>query len=388
MATLYYISGKHLHKLDNGNETTVSCQAVNQYTKNLKEIKDRKAWKTEGAGAMFTGMGDDSFDDFDAIYPTAIALMSDDSFTYSARLQEGTAIQSKPKHDSGAKEGLILRKNDFQVFDLCYDPTHRRVIVSASDTPYPSHYGERHLCVLPLDSGRVQFVTEGECQDKNPSIDPTDGVVIYYDSCGLAHHGDSTLFSPRQINRLNLATGDLQTLLSDDKFDYFLPTVDKDGNLYAIKRPYRESDNSDPVNALKSLLLAPVKIIKALVGWLDFFTKRYAGESLKTSGANPAKTKAKSEEELFIEGNLIKADKHLLKNQADGDQYAGFIPKSWELIKVTPNGETCIIKKGVMAYCLSDDGVIISNGKSLIHIKDAQEQLIAHAPKVAKLMWG
>ncbi len=387
MTTLYYISGKQLHAFSDKGETTIACQAITQYTKNLQQIKNRKAWKTEGSGAMFMGMSADGYNDFDAIYPTAMAPMSDGLFAYSARLQEGTAIQSKAKQDNNTSEGLILRRTDFQVFDLCYDPTHRRAIVSASDTAYPSPYGERHLCVLPLDSGRVQFVTEGDCQDKNPSMDPTNGNVIYYDSCGLAYSQDGVVFGPRQINRLDLTTGDLQTLLADDKWDYFLPIKDKDGNLYAIKRPYRETDSSDPVNTLKSLVTAPIKLIKAIVGWLDFFTKRYSGESLKTSGANPAKTKAKSEEELFIEGNLIKADKNLLKNQADGDQHAGFIPKSWELIKVNPTGDVTVIKKGVMAYCLSDDGVIISNGKSLLHIKDGQETLITHAPKVSKLMW-
>lgn len=333
------------------------------------------------------GMRDDSTDDFDAIYPTAIAPMGDNMFAYSARLQEGTAIQSKPSQDDHASEGLILRKSDFQVFDLCYDSAHRRIIVSASATPYPSLYDERHLCVLPLDSARVQFVTEGECQDKNPSVDPRNSAVIYYDSCGLAHHSEGTLFSPRQINRLDLATGALETLLADDKWDYFLPTVDKEGNLYAIKRPYRDTPDANPINTLKNLLLAPVKLIKAIIGWLDFFTKRYAGESLKTSGANPAKTQPKSEEELFIEGNLIKAEKNFIKNQSDGDKYAGFIPKSWELIKVSPSGVTTTLKQGVMSYCLSDDGVIISNGKSLINIKDGQETLIIHAQKVAKLMW-
>ena len=387
MSTLYYISGKHLHKIHYGNEITVDCQAISQYTKNLKQIKERKAWKTEGSGAMFMGMREDNADDLDAIYPTAIVAMSDTLFAYSARLQEGTAVQSKPSQDEHASEGLILRKSDFQIFDLCYDSKHRRLIASASDTPYPSIYGERHLCVLPLDNAREQFVTEGSCQDKNPSIDPGNGSIIYYDSCGLAYHDGKMLFSPRQINRLDLSTGMLETVLADDEWDYFLPMIDKDGNLYTIKRPYRETEKKNPVNTLKNFLLAPVKIIKAIVGWLDFFTKRYAGESLKTSGANPAKTLPKSEEEIFIEGNLIKAEKNLLKNQADGDKYAGFIPKSWELVKITPAGETTTLKKGVMSYCLSDDGVIISNGKALIHIKDGQEALVTTAQKVAKLMW-
>lgn len=384
---LYYISAKNLLKFDDGKESSISCQAINQYTKNIKQIKDRRAWKTEGSGAMFMGISGVDYDDFDAIYPTAIAFMGENLYAYSARLQEGTAIQSKMTDNDATSEGLILRKSDFQVFDLCYDPTNKRVIASASDTSYASPCDERHLCVLSLDSSRTQFVTEGECQDKNPSIDPNNSTVIYYDSCGLAYTQDKVIFSPRQINRLDLATGELSTILSDDKFDYFAPNMDTCGNLYVIRRPYREHDDISPVSNLKDMLLAPFKILKAIIGWLDFFTKRYTGESLKTSGVNPARTKPKDEEELFIEGNLIKANKNFLKNQADGEKFAGFIPKSWELIKCSPNGEIHVVKKGVMAYCLASDDVIISNGKSLIRIADGQEELITYATKVAKLMW-
>ena len=50
------------------------------------------------------------------------------------------------------------------------------------------------------------------------------------------------------------------------------------------------------------------------------------GESLKsTSGANPAKARQKSEEELFVEGNLIKAQKALQQNQSAGEKFAGVI---------------------------------------------------------------
>ena len=167
------------------------------------------------------------------------------------------------------------------------------------------------------------------------------------------------------------------------------PQVDQQGNLYCIQRPYSSGYHKEsPFLVLKNVVLAPVKIIKAVIGWLDFFTQKYTGESLKTtSGANPAKTKQKSEEELFIEGNLIKAKQSLENNQKNGEKYPGFIPRSWQLIKIKPTGEKEVIKQGVMSFCIGNNIVIYSNGKHLIQLdENKNETLLCEDKLISKIM--
>ena len=62
----------------------------------------------------------------------------------------------------------------------------------------------------------------------------------YYDSCGLAYTDHGTLNSIRSINRLNLSDGELETVLHDEQYDFFMPQPDHAGNLYCIRKPHRE----------------------------------------------------------------------------------------------------------------------------------------------------
>jgi hypothetical protein len=305
MSSLFYLSNQNLYLLDGNKSITVPCQAIDQYKKNLVEIQQRKEWKTKGTGAQFTGnFSQDDQVDLNHIFPTDVVLTSDHKMIYTACLQEGTSINIKSLNDLQETEGLILRKNDFVVQDMAYDEAKKRLALSVNSNGY-----ERHICILPLDANRTQYLTEGDCQDSNPCFDPQDTMQLYYDSCGLAYGEHRIAYSPKEIYHLDMGTGELQTIASDPKFDFFKPKMDSLGNLYFIKRPYsRDGSHHSPVTTIKDIIFAPFKIIRAIVGWLDFFTQRYTGESLKTtSGNNPAKSQQKSEEELFVEGNLIKA---------------------------------------------------------------------------------
>jgi hypothetical protein len=387
MSSLFYLPNQNLYLLDGNKSITVPCQAIDQYKKNLVEIQQRKEWKTKGTGAQFTGnFSQDDQVDLNHIFPTDVVLTSDHKMIYTACLQEGTSINIKSLNDLQETEGLILRKNDFVVQDMAYDEAKKRLALSVNSNGY-----ERHICILPLDANRTQYLTEGDCQDSNPCFDPQDTMQLYYDSCGLAYGEHRIAYSPKEIYHLDMGTGELQTIASDPKFDFFKPKMDSLGNLYFIKRPYsRDGSHHSPVTTIKDIIFAPFKIIRAIVGWLDFFTQRYTGESLKTtSGNNPAKSQQKSEEELFVEGNLIKAQQNLERNQKSGEKYPGMIPKSWELVKMSPTGEMTTLKRGVMSFALKDDTIFYSNGKYLIELDaDQNEHLRIEAKLISKIICG
>ena len=383
MSALFYLSNQKLHCIVDSKSMDIPCQSIDQYKKNLKEIKQRKQWKSMGAGAQFMGIDGAEDDDLSQIYPSDVVIVDENHFIYTARLQEGTSICLKSLVNLQDAEGLVLRKNDFTVFDMDYDPISRNLVLSASH----DYELERHLCILPLEGNRTKELTEGECQDSNPHFNPLNREEIFYDTCGLSYTNDIA-FGPKEICKLNLKTGELETVMSDHKFDFFKPQMDTNGNLYFIKRPYGSTQPLDPFSSIKNLLLAPVKIVKAIVGWLDFFTQRYTGESLKTtSGRNPAKVKQKSEEELFIEGNLIKAHQSLEKNKNAGEKFPGLIPSSWELIKLKPTGEVQVMKKGVMSFSVQEEKIYYSNGQHIISLApDSSETLILEEKLVSKIV--
>lgn len=384
MSQIFYLANEQLHTLNESRSQVILCEAVEKHKKNLLEIQQRKKWKTTGTGAHFMGMNNEQEEvDLIGIYPTSMILIDENHLIYTAKLQEGSSICLKNIHDPHEAEGLVLRKSDLIIRDMDYDAATRRLVLSASS----SFDYEQHLCVLALDGNSMQFITEGQCYDANPCFNPLDSQQIYYDTCGIAYENGLD-FSPKEICRLDLKTGDLDIILSDSKFDFMKPQIDQFGNLYCIQRPYGSGFKESPFSSIKSLVLAPVKIVKAIIGWLDFFTQKYTGESLKTtSGANPAKTKQKSEEELFIEGNLIKARQSLELNQKSGEKYPGLIPRSWQLIKITPTGEKEILKQGVMSFFIKNDVVFYSNGKHLIQLSaDNKEALLCEDQLISRII--
>lgn len=385
MPSLLYLSNQELYQLQDQKTQTIDCHAVSQYKKNVQEIKQRKQWKTMGAGAQFMGAvtHDDPYE-LAHVFPVDAVLTEDQQMIYAARLQDGCAIYIKSLLDLQQPETLVLRNNEFIAHHFDYDAQKKRLIISASQ----GHGLERHLCILGLDSSRIQYVTEGECQDEHACFDPQNSDIVYYDSCGFAsdHQGNVTI-GPKEICRLNLKTGELETIISDPRYDYYKPRVNKSGQLYFLKRPYKSQYQRS--NPIKDIVLAPFRIIRAVISWLDFFTQRYTGESLKsTSGTNPAKARRKSEEELFVEGNLIKVQKALKQNQSAGEKFAGVIPRNWELIQYSTSGEQKVLKRGVLGYALDKQGVVYySNGKYLLAVmSDHTEQMLVEAKLIHKII--
>lgn len=383
MSQIFYLANEQLHSFNNHKSMTISCDSVEKYKRNLQEIQQRKQWKTTGTGAQFMGAYAENQDvNLSGIYPTSMVQIDENHFIYTAQLQEGSSICLKNFENWQEDERLVLRKSDLTIQGVDYDASKRRLILSArSSCDY-----EQHLCIFSLDGNSMQFVTEGRCHDANPCFNPLNNNQIFYDTCGISYDYGMDI-GPKEICKLDLSTGDLETILGDEKFDFVQPQIDKSGNLYCIQRPYGQASKGSVFLSLKNLVLAPVKIIKAIIGWLDFFTQKYTGESLKTtSGSNPAKTKQKSKEELFIEGNLIKARQTLENNQKAGEKYPGVIPRSWQLIKITPSGEKEILKKGVMGFLIQEDAIIYSNGKHLVQLaSDRKEVLLLEEQLVSKI---
>ncbi|WP_043969997.1 MULTISPECIES: hypothetical protein [unclassified Acinetobacter] len=386
MSSVLYLSDQVLHHLHGQKAQTIDCHAVSQYKKNLQEIKQRKQWKTSGTGAQFMGVANyNEQDELGNVYPVDAVLTDDQHVIYAAQLQDGCAIYIKSLLDPQQPEALVLRNNEFIIHHMAYDTQHKRLILSASQ----GYAYEQHLCILGLDSNRIQYITEGDCQDQHPCFDPQNPDLIYYDSCGFAYDQQGGMsIGPKEICRLNLKTGDLETIIADPRYDYYKPQIDAAGQLYYLKRPYKNKNYSG--NSLKDIVLAPFKIIRAVFGWLDFFTQRYTGESLKsTSGSNPAKLRQKSEEELFVEGNLIKLQKTLQQNQSAGEKFAGVIPRSWELIQCSKTGEQKVLKRGVLGYALLgiEGSVLYSNGKHLVLMTaDQTEQMLVEAKLIQKII--
>lgn len=75
MFPVFYLSNNEIFYFNNNKLTSIPCQAVEQYKKNLQEIKQRKDWKTKGAGAQFMGLASQQEDhDPASIFPSDVVI--------------------------------------------------------------------------------------------------------------------------------------------------------------------------------------------------------------------------------------------------------------------------------------------------------------------------
>lgn len=158
---------------------------------------------------------------------------------------------------------------------------------------------------------------------------------------------------------MELNTGKLEEVATVKSHDCYLPKLDGQDNLYFIKRPYQKPHHG---TSLIEILQIPFKISKAIYKWIEFFTIRHTGEPLTSAGNNPAKLK-QDLRRMIIGGNIINAEQSLEENRRHGEPFHGIAPRSWELVRYTKDGELITVKKGVLAYDLTDTGEIVySNG--------------------------
>lgn len=370
MEKIYYISKGDLYKVENKKDVKLTVEAIEKYKRTLLNIKKQRSWKKKDVNIF--EISNEESDEITQV--SDIKIIDENTILYCANLNDTTGIYLKDLSKDDGVDGLVIRNKDFLVLDIDYDLDTKKIIAS-----YTENNTESHLMLI--DENKTNYLTEGESIDRNPIF--YDENVIYYDcrTLGFDEHNNIIGLSPRNISRLNIKSGELDEIISSDKFDYFKPKFDDDGNLYCIKKPYIAGKQERRMSFL-DMLLVPVKLLKAIYKYFDFFTQRYSGETFNTAGNNPSKVKQKTEEEIFIEGNLININETIKANKKLNDKYPGSIPKSWKLIKIDLNSQEkteTIIKESVLDYEITDDNIIISNGKYIINISNNKEEVICKA---------
>ena len=386
MTDVYYVSDGKMFAVKNGSAQLLRSEAVEKYIQNLKDIEQRQEWKSSGAGARFMGSGRVGFIEQGGASENAytrveaLAAVSPEKLLYAASLDSSSGLYTKNPAREDAAEGFIIRQANSRIYHMDYEPDEERVVASVSDGPI-----ERHIAVIKEEHSSFSVITEGETMEITPSFSRKTPHVIYYSSVGyyVDQRNGRTHYGSYCVNRLDLANSELTEVIADDKYDFIRPKEAADGRLYCVRRLKEKPKGSNP---LLDIALIPFRFLRAIFGWMNFFTQRYTGGSLmkgQSGGANPARYQEKSEEELFIEGNLINVEKALKENAQQGDKHPGIIPRSWELGIVQKNGGFSALKKGVLDYAFDGEDLIYSNGKYLIRMRAGGEEEVLCEAKSA-----
>lgn len=369
--------------LESARLSLAESQYLDNYRRNREQIRRKRAWKSEGTGAAFRGDVDPFHNmDLDELVESASVnglsfTGEDDRIVYSVSIEHSSGVFFKNPSDVNEAEGHIIHDNGLSFHSLDYNQATGEIAVAICEGGI-----EKHIALLDARRSSYRPITEGDSLDENP-VWCRHSRAIYYDSSGIGRNLNGRIvgFGPRTINRLDLETGELDEIVSMPRFDCFSPRIDGDGHLYFLRRPCRSSRRGP---ALKDLLFIPARLLKAVFGWLQFFTMRNTGEPLLTSGPNPGKA-GRNSREVLIDGNLVNAEKTLRENSSKGDTYPGIAPRSWELVKLGPNGEHLILRAGVLDFDVNSVGEIVySNGKYLIHLEPNGKETTAQPVEFAR----
>lgn len=360
--------------------TEIPCERVNKYRETVRNIQQRKEWKTTGTGANFMGMATADMINPDEL-PVRITGLSvnGDELVYGVNLEDVGSIYHRSFDPADTAEGLVRASNDF-LFGS-FDIKDGKLAVCMGSASF------QHVAVMDMN-GRYDEYTDGDTIEENPCWAAKKNGV-YFSTAGYARdrYGSIAAVSPRAIACLDLDRKSMTEVVSDENYDYLHPREDKNGDLYYIRQPYGGEKPKGGVT-FKDVIMFPYRIVKGLFGFLNYFTTIFGGESLKSGGvSNGTKSKQRSQRDIIIEGNVINAEKLDKINEAEGDKLSGIMPASRVLIKRTADGSEEILKKGVLDYILDGDGnVIISNGRHLLRIdKDGNETHIAKAKLAVNL---
>lgn len=400
--TLLFIADSKIYRLDEGKLSEIENGILEKYREKLYQNVKRSEWKKNGSGARFLeqAAAEDAEEKLRNLYFCTDALaVTGDTLLFSQTIENTSGIYTKTGEND---EGIVLSDSGTRYGE--FDELDGQLAVSASFA------GESHIGLIRPGVAECRLLTEGETIDRHPFWSRFEKDVIYYSSAGLEITGSAERpeeaegpsglparllaaqrrtarnLGPASLCRLDLSAGEIDEILSDNRYDYIKPSTDGSGNLYFIRKPYKAAENRNlgVGSCLLDILLFPFRLIRALLGFLNFFSVAYSGKTIRKSGTSSAKTRKNSE--IYIDGNLIRADKEQKANEKKKDPYPGIIPRSFELCRRGQDGEITVLKKGVIAYRVTDEGIVVSNGSGILLLgPDGKEKKLCDAPRVTYL---
>ncbi len=359
MIEFTFADGEEMGAYDGERVITFKSAFIDKYKDNAQAVERAAAWKTTGRGAIFReAYSDPSALTFESSV-TGVYPGEGDEVVYSFKINQTSGIYKKHVADEKIPEAHVINSVDLTFGGGSFNCAKGELAVSVGHGYYNSD-----IALFNVATGDYKTVTEGDTADEDPFICDDNPDIIYYASRAVGRdvHGEFVAFAPSALYRLDLSTMRLDEVASSDKYGYFNPVV-YGGELYAIRMPAGKRKG----NPLLEIVLIPYRILQGIAGFINMFVNVFAGKSLTSSGANPAKGRDYDSRKIAIAGNLVDVEREAKKNASKKDSDYGFVPKSYQLVNVK-SGE--VLASGVAGFDISPEGTIYyTNGRRIFALK-------------------
>jgi len=309
------------------------------------------------------------------------AQRGDDDDTLYYLLSIGETRGLFRRHLGEDREVRLFHRNGWNCNGFAYNPSDKRLILAAQHAN-----GSAHLEVYDDEGTRRGAITDGDCVDASPSLVPGRSRTVVYQSSGVARHpqlGHVMAIGHACVHLLDYGSGRMEVLLDDAKHDFVAPRMDAHGVLYAIRRPALKPQHERAGAALKDALLMPLRLLKAIFGYLNFFSMVYGKEPLRSAGGPRTPELDQDLGTLWLHGRMIE-----LSKARNDPQYAGnLVPGSWELVRRVRAGAPIeVLARHVAGFDVRDDGrIVFTNGYDILELDGAGKRTLARQEQVANL---
>lgn len=349
-------NGNLFYKTDNGSVEQLYSPYVQEMSDRMEKSRERHAWKEGTSFGVSAGARMRQFDQGEARIMTTSAQFSGSKLIYFLK-DEG--MGGLFAYDFSSRiEHRLLHKQNLNLCDLHLDPRSDKLLGTSIVKG-----GMAHIVMMDREGNALRELTGGDTFDSAPVWASVENREILYQSTGLARseqghivaHGNAT------IQQLNLGTGKILPVLEDAGFDFLQPKVCSKGSLYFIRRPY-EAPKYATSSFLMDTLLFPFRLLRAVFHYLNFFSMMYTRKPL-TSASGPAMNA--DIKEIILKGKRIDAEK-ALRSAGMVDGVPSLVPRSWQLMRRTRQGQDEVLATNVASYCITQsDDILYSNGRGV-----------------------
>lgn len=370
--SLAFLASGRIQILDeSGAVRTVESRFAESLRQRAVEIEQRHAWKTQGRGAQFAsggllwGLGEQCGAEMRARITSLAPGRKPGELLYTLDTDDVGGLFAVAVCGAEPDEQRLFHSNQARVDFPAAAPESDRIACSVRH-----QHGTANLALIKRDGSELSTITEGDSVDLCPVWVPGKERQLVFQSAGMGRdeHGGALGLGPFALKMLDLERGRLEDLHEELGHDLLGPRLDDQGNLYYIRRPYKQpGGGSSVLRAVLDFLLFPLRLVFALFSWLNFFTARYTGKPLTTAGG-PRKQGADMQQ-MMVWGNLVDASKAAKKGAAAGIDAPALVPASWQLVRRSPAGTTEVLARSVLAFDLNGEEVIFSNGSALFRLR-------------------
>lgn len=379
MAVAYLSGGKLFCKTDQGSPRQIHSPYITEVENRVARSKEKNAWK-QGTSFQVSASRDlRQFNGDGPVITVSSALfVKDRTLLYFLR-DEGIGGLFSYDLDTGV-EVRIVHRQYLDLADLYLDGSGRKLVCTAAGRD-----GTSNIATLDVEGNGYRELTGGDTADAAPAWVPGDEDIVLYQSAGLARNQQGYVVAQGHttIQKLNLRSGSIDTVLDSPQHDFMQPRVCEQGNLHFIRRPY-ELPRYSTENVLLDTLLFPFRLLRAVFHYLNFFSLMYSRKPL-TGATGPAVHA--DMKEIILKGRRIDAEKALREENAING-VPSLVPRSWELVRRNAQGNETVLATNVASYDLLPGGTIIySNGRAAFMLGNgAQPTLLLREDLVADVV--